>query len=254
MTSKDYRDIAREKLSGKWGNAILVSLVAFYLGGLLVNNNVNINLNLPDREPLQIQSLLVYPFVFLGLVGILNIVQFILCGPTRLGYCTYLLKLHDGLDTDVKDLFSQYNRFSAGFCLYLLEFIYVLLWMLLFIIPGIVKSYSYAMAYYIQCDNPEMGANEAITRSREMMNGHKWQLFCLHFSFFGWILLSVLTCGLLLIMVTPYMNAATAEFYEKLKRDEMIAKGIDPDATEATFEEAPIEEAPAIESATEETN
>jgi uncharacterized membrane protein len=112
---------------------------------------------------------------------------------------------------------------------------------MLFIIPGIVKSYSSAMSYYIMCDNPEMGANEAITRSREMMNGHKWQLFCLHFSFIGWILLSMLTCGLLLFMVTPYMNAATAEFYEKLKRDEMIAMGINPDAT--------FEEAPAVESA-----
>ena len=213
MTSKNYRDIAREKLSGKWGNAILVSLVAFYLGGLLVNSNVNINLNLPDREPLQIQSLLVYPFVFLGLVGILNIVQFILCGPTRLGYCTYLLKLHDGLDTDVKDLFSQYNRFSAGFCLYLLEFIYVLLWMLLFIIPGIVASYRYAMAPFILAENPDMTASEAITASKELMDGHKAELFFLDLSFIGWGLLNILTLGIGSLWLNPYTNSARAAFY-----------------------------------------
>ena len=70
-----------------------------------------------------------------------------------------------------------------------------------------------------------------------MMDGHKWQLFCLHFSFIGWILLSILTCGILFLFVAPYMQAANAEFYEKLKNDELAVKGI---TAEATFVEEPV--------------
>ena len=103
----------------------------------------------------------------------------------------------------------------------------------------IVEWWPYAMTYYILNDNPEMSANDAITRSREMMDGHKWQLFCLRFSFIGWYLLSALTFGILLIVVMPYMQAAEAEFYEKLKNDELAAKGI---TAEATFVEEPVAE------------
>ena len=80
------------------------------------------------------------------------------------------------------------------------------------------------MTFFIMQDNPGIGANEAITRSRQMMKGHKWQLFCLHFSFIGWILLSVLTFGVLMIFVAPYMQAAEAEFYENLKAEAGLAQ------------------------------
>ena len=134
-----------------------------------------------------------------------------------------------------------FNGITTGFVNkmlgYILVTLYTLLWSLLFYIPGLVKGYSYAMTFYILNDNPEMSANDAITRSREMMDGHKWQLFCLHFSFIGWILLSILTCGILFLFVAPYMQAANAEFYEKLKNDELAAKGI---TAEATFVEEPV--------------
>ena len=234
MTSKEYRAIAREKLSGKWGTAILVGLVAFYLGGLLVINNVNINLNLPDREPIQITSLLLYPFKLLKLIGILNIVQFILGGPNRLGYCTFLLKLHDGKEAEVKDLFSQYHRFGAGFCLYLLEGLYIILWMLLFIIPGIVATYRYAMAPFILAENPDMTASEAITASKELMDGHKAELFFLDLSFIGWGLLNTLTIGIGSLWLNPYTNSARAAFYRNIS-------GTNPRPTPEYLPEAEIQ-------------
>ena len=88
---------------------------------------------------------------------------------------------------------------------------------MLFFIPGLVKSYSYAMTFYIQKENPEMSGTEAITKSREIMHGNKWRLFCLDFSFVGWYLLSALTCGVLMIWVLPYHMAAHAAFYEEIK-------------------------------------
>lgn len=104
----------------------------------------------------------------------------------------------------------------------LLVQIYTMLWALLFYIPGIVKSYSYAMTPYILLDKPELSATEAITESRMMMDGHKMELFLLDLSFIGWILLSLLTCGLLFFYVAPYMQAARAEFYRTLKGDDVM--------------------------------
>ena len=109
------------------------------------------------------------------------------------------------------------DNIGTKFISMLLVQIYIMLWTLLFYIPGIVKSYSYAMTPYILLDKPELSANEAITDSRMMMRGHKMELFLLDLSFIGWILLSILTCGILFIYVVPYMQAARAEFYRTLK-------------------------------------
>ena len=216
MTSKEYRAIARQKLSGNWGYAILAALVAFYLGGLLVSNNVNIEIPLEEGHTLQITSVLAMPLGLLNLGTIWGIAQFIFGGPTRLGYCTYLLKLHDGRDAEVNDLFSQYKRFGAGFCLYLLEGLYIILWMLLFIIPGIVAVYRYAMAPFILAENPDMTASEAITASKELMDGHKAELFFLDLSFIGWGILNTLTLGIGSLWLNPYTNSARAAFYRNI--------------------------------------
>ena len=112
------------------------------------------------------------------------------------------------------------DNIGTKFISMLLVQIYIMLWTLLFYIPGIVKSYSYAMTPYILLDKPELSATDAITESRKMMNGHKMELFILDLSFIGWILLSLLTCGILFFYVAPYMQAARAEFYRTLKGDD----------------------------------
>jgi len=94
------------------------------------------------------------------------------------------------------------------------------LWMALFIIPGIVKTYSYRLVPYIQAENPDMKGTEAITLSRRMMNGHKWETFVYDLSFIGWYLLVAITAGIAgLFWVNPYKSAADAELYRTL-RDE----------------------------------
>lgn len=100
-------------------------------------------------------------------------------GAVRLGYARFNLNLADGKAAAVSDLFSQKGRLWDGFCLKFLQGLYVALWSLLLVIPGIVKSYSYAMAPYIMAEHPALTANEAITESRRIMDGNKWCLFCL---------------------------------------------------------------------------
>ena len=100
--------------------------------------------------------------------------------------------------------------------------LYVFLWTLLFIIPGIIASLRYGMTDYILSENPEITASEAIQRSKEMMKGNCWRLFCLEFSFFGWILLAVLTCGVGYLWLTPYMSASYAAFYREISQSDNV--------------------------------
>ena len=98
--------------------------------------------------------------------------------------------------------------------------LYLVLWTLLFIIPGVVKSYEYKMIPYLLAEYPDMDRKEVFARSRDMMYGQKWNTFVLDLSFLGWSLLSLCTCGLLAIFyVNPYVQATNAELFLELKRE-----------------------------------
>jgi uncharacterized membrane protein len=99
----------------------------------------------------------------------------------------------------------------------------IFLWSLLFVIPGIVKSYSYALVYYIKAENPEMDWRQCLSGSEIMMKGNKWRLFKLHFSFIGWMFLSLFTLGIGSLWVNAYMQVSTAVLYEEIKRERMYA-------------------------------
>ena len=226
MESSDLRYQARQTLAGKWGIAVLAGFLAALLGGLVVGSGAGPNLNLEEEELRHIPKVLLpYIMMLASIGGILGIVRFIVGGPVKLGYCRFLLKMHDGEDAQVGDLFSRFDRFGDGFCLELLTSLYIILWSLLFIIPGFIKAYAYAMAPFILEENPNMTPSEAIKASRELMDGHKFELFCLYWSFFGWALLSVLTLGIGSLWLNPYMNAATAAFYRSIAgRPEIIVE------------------------------
>ena len=91
-----------------------------------------------------------------------------------------------------------------------------MLWSLLLVIPGIIASYSYAMAPYILYENPGMRPTAAIKASKELMRGNKWRLFCLQFSFIGWALLCALTAGIGNLWLHPYQETAQASFYRQI--------------------------------------
>lgn len=189
MKAKDYRQKAWAALKGNWGIMIGITLV----------------------YSLIIGALSAIPAV--GFVAVL-----VLQGPLYIGLVLAFMNLMRGNRPDFPILFEGFNKcFLQSFLLVLLNSIFVMLWSLLFVIPGIIKTYAYAMSTYILADNPTMTQDEARKASIEMMNGNKWRLFCLHFSFFGWILLVILTFGILYIWVMPYMQAANTAFYEDLK-------------------------------------
>lgn len=219
MTSSDIRSRARQTLAGKWGVAVLAAFLAALLGGLAIGGGGSIEI---DEERLSSLPRVVraYLGVALSVGGILGLAQFILGGVVQLGYSRFLLNMHDGKEAEVSDLFSQFDRFGDGFCLSLLRGIFIFLWSLLLVIPGIVASFQYSMAYFIMVENPNMTAREALKASKELMDGHKWDLFCLNLSFIGWVLLCILTLGIGYLWLDPYMNAAHAAFYRSIRAGE----------------------------------
>ncbi len=112
----------------------------------------------------------------------------------------------------------QTDNYVRSLGIHLLSRLFILGWTLLFYIPGIVKSYSYSMAYYISLDMPEMSGIDCITESRRIMDGNKAQLFLLDLSFLGWYILGFMAFGIGILFVVPYHEMAKAVFYEELVR------------------------------------
>ena len=174
--------------------------------------------------------------------GSFVVVAFLVEGFLAFGVSHIYLSLVRGKKNtiDVGDMFLGTKCLGDTAMLGLLKNLFIALWSLLFVIPGIIKTYSYAMAYYIKYDHPEYDWNTCITESRKMMDGHKWRLFCLNFSFIGWLIVGYLACGIGLLWVAPYMEVARANFYDDLKAHYEPAPIV---AEEASAEEAPAEDA-----------
>ncbi len=162
--------------------------------------------------------------VLISVIAVSVIVAYVfkifLTNPIHFGCRKFFLENSYG-PANIKEMvyaFSSHykNVMAAGF----MKDLYLFLWGLLFIIPRIIKSYSYMMVPYIIADNPEMSANEAITRSREMMDGQKWNVFCMQLSFLGWFILDCCTLFILgVFYVHPWYYATEAELYRSLKGD-----------------------------------
>ena len=119
-----------------------------------------------------------------------------------------------GLHPDLGVIKSGFGRYGHTFITLLLRDLFLILWTLLFIIPGIVKAYSYRMVPFILRDNPELSATEVISASRHLMNGNKWKTFVFDLSYIGWFLLGCITFGLVNVFWTsPYRQNANAALY-----------------------------------------
>ena len=138
--------------------------------------------------------------------------------------------LAKGKAPDVSDAFSGFDDFWSAFKVNFLVGLFTYLWTLLFIIPGIIKGFSYSMAMFILAENKGMSAREAINRSKTMMHGHKMDMFVLELSFIGWMLLGMVTLGIAYIWVMPYMSATYINFYNKIKGVEATATEVAPEA------------------------
>ena len=191
--AKEMRATAAAALKGKWGSAVLTTLV--YM--LIVCVSSVILAIIPGLNLLASSAAVIFAAGF------------------QVGFLTML---RTGEKVQVDCLFDFFKE-SRLWVTILLMFVYTFLWTLLFIIPGVIKGLAYAMTPFILKDNPNMKNNEAIELSMAMMNGHKWDLFCLELSFIGWAFLCVLSLGIGYFWLMPYMYASIAAFYEDVKTE-----------------------------------
>jgi uncharacterized membrane protein len=204
MTYDEMKLKAKEHLSGNWPVVIITVFIFLALTQLFTNQDRVVTLS--NGESMVSPS-----------SAFFNLLSFILTGPLTYGLMVFFRRLREQT-ADIKDLFLGFKRFGDTFLLNLLTMVFIVLWSLLLIIPGIIAAIRYTMAYLIMTENPDMTALESITASKMMMEGHKMEFFSFALSFIGWFFLGIVTFGLGFLYVIPYYNASKVEFYENLKR------------------------------------
>lgn len=208
MNNYELRLKAREALSGKWGAAVIVVFIYGLIGSAL-------------------NALF---------TGIFIIPMFLVTVPLTYGLRYAYLKLIRGDAPKVEDLFTGFRDYIRVVVTGVLMSVFIFLWSLLLIVPGIIAAISYSMTYFILMDDKDITYNDAIKLSKEMMNGHKMQFFLLMLSFIGWWLLSVLTFGIGFLWLGPYIDTSIAALYEELKVGNSGAEIIDVQEPEELLE------------------
>jgi uncharacterized membrane protein len=193
MILSEIRQEARQQLQGLWTN-----LVPIWFIYLAICFGVS--------------------FIFgkdTSFVGTISL--WILGGPLILGITRIFLKIYNKEPFEFGQMFDGFKEFGRALSAYLLIMLFILLWALLLIVPGIIAGLGYSMTFYIMAEDPEITASDALRKSKEMMMGHKWELFCLGLSFLGWVLLCILSCGIGFLWLESYMTASLTIFYKKIK-------------------------------------
>ncbi|OUQ00034.1 DUF975 family protein [Lactobacillus gallinarum] len=221
VTRKELKDNAKQSLRGNWGWAIIVFLITAIIVGIFTGaghwlDETYINYdgtNIFYQFASPIGSIILWIGSFIGLSR--NIA---------------FLELRDDQKEEKPYMaaFSVFteNRFGPELINFVLVSIFTFLWTWLLIIPGIIKAYSYSMTPYIVKDmvasDKQVGATDGINASKELMKGHKMNLFIFDLSFLGWNILAAITCGLGYLWVTPYYQTAKANFYRHIAGDKFL--------------------------------
>ncbi|MDL2242979.1 DUF975 family protein, partial [Bacteroidales bacterium OttesenSCG-928-K03] len=191
---------AKQTLKGMWGTAAIGTLVYMLIVGVI------------------------------GCIPIFGqIAVLVIGGPMALGYISFIIALKsDKENARIERLFDGFKDFVRLLIANLLMVLYIFLWSLLFVIPGLIMIYAYSMTFYILAEDKEISASDAIRKSKQMMMGNKWKLFCLQIRFFGWVLLCGLTFGILLFWIKPYLDMAVLNFYYDIKGEAPVCAKTEP--------------------------
>jgi uncharacterized membrane protein len=225
-TNQDYKNAALAALKGNWAPAILATVIFMIILVICILPNQIATLRLqgiasdPDIAD-NLGALLKILGMFYAVSALTLFMYFFVYFPLTVGFYNAFRRLLVNGENDLTTNMFQitlngYWRKMLGM---LLMYVLTMLWSLLFIIPGIVKGFAYAMTPYILEEHPEMTANSAIDRSVAMMKGHKFDLFYLYLSFIGWYILGILTLGIGYLWLAPYVQTSVAAFYEDVKAE-----------------------------------
>lgn len=209
-TNQDLKNAALEALRGNWAPAVVCTIIY-----LLLSIGISLlqpNIDDPTAALTGAQKIMMVANVLL---------LFLVMVPLGIGYYqAFKVLFTDGENKLTANCFRlSFGNYFKNIAAYLLMCLFIFLWTLLLIIPGIIKALAYSMTPFILKDFPELSVNQAINLSQKMMKGHKFDYFWLGLSFIGWILLGLLTLGIGYIWLIPYMYTSYAAFYEEVKKE-----------------------------------
>lgn len=159
-----------------------------------------------------------------GAVAFTLIGALLVGGPMQYGLTKIQMKLvkEKEYNVDISDLFKGFSEnFTQSIVLGFLQSLFIALWSMLFVIPGIIKSYSYSMAFYIQTESNDKSWKHALNESKRLMHGNKFKLLLLDLSFIGWYIVGSMCLGIGIIFVLPYHNQARANFYASIMQNDL---------------------------------
>ena len=208
MNTAELKSKAKEQLKGRWGVAIGTVLVA----NIFLSGNSSSISNVKGHEEIV--------FTFFVIATIIGLALFLLAGTVSAGLKRFLLDMATGSkEPKFATLFSQFNIYGKTLGLYILTNLCILVGTLLFIVPGIIVSLMFSQVFFILAEDPSKSITQCIKESVDMMKGHKWELFWLELTFIGWGLLTLITCGIAGLWVSPYKQLTEANFYLYLKNN-----------------------------------
>ncbi len=224
-TRAELKENAKKYFKFNYWKMVLVAFIAALVGGGGMGVNFNaryvqqMNSEMGYMNPSEILAIFAgLMVIFSVMMVIVTLLMVFLFYPLQIGVQRFFVVSHYQ-KAELGELgYAFSNSYMNVVKIMFLRQLYIFLWSLLFFIPGIIKSYEYLMIPYILAENPGIDSKEAFAMSKQMMDGNKWNAFVLGLSFYGWMLLSALTCGILAIFyVNPYMQMTFAELYVALK-------------------------------------
>ncbi|HHW39217.1 MAG TPA: DUF975 family protein [Bacillales bacterium] len=214
MKISEVKRQSKLSLKGNWGVAVLLTFIMFLLNFMLPfsiemlisggSSGVTVELNQAET-PIA--------------TDVVSIIISIALIPLSVSVYWFYLSLVRKNNPQISHVFSIYKDGKTAFKVIgtsILQGIFIFLWSLLLIIPGIIKSLAYSQTFFILRDHPEYTVLKAITESRKMMNGYKWKYFLLGLSFIGWGILCLFTLGIGFLWLVPYVSTSMATFYNQI--------------------------------------
>ncbi len=259
-TRKELKERAKEALKRNYWKIVLVSLIGMLIGGGLGSSGIsgggsdirdmasdNVKEHFTEHEnddvdwegaeavlddiqmDIRPQDIVAVAFTVIVVLIVTAIVlaivlalDVLLLNPVQVGINRFMVKSLDDTARIAEVGYTFDHNYKNGVKVMFFKDLYVVLWSLLFIVPGIYKAYQYRMVPYILGENPDMTYQEVLQRSKDMMDGQKWDAFVLDLSFILWHMLGGITCGLAEIFyVAPYVNLTDAALYSRLSRKDL---------------------------------
>ena len=259
-TRKELKERAKEALKRNYWKIVLVSLIGMLIGGELGSSGIsgggsdirdmasdNVKEHFTEHEnddvdwegaeavlddiqmDIRPQDIVAVAFTVIVVLIVAAIVlaigialDVLLLNPVQVGINRFMVKSLDDTARIAEVGYTFDHNYKNGVKVMFFKDLYVVLWSLLFIVPGIYKAYQYRMVPYILGENPDMTYQEVLQRSKDMMDGQKWDAFVLDLSFILWHMLGGITCGLAEIFyVAPYVNLTDAALYSRLSRKDL---------------------------------